>query len=69
MFEFVFQTVLRWYSSHPKVHWYLQHGFGVEPIRLAKSRNISPTELRRIEIVVFEHQTLFKEKWHEFFNH
>ena len=38
-------------------------------IRLARSRNISPTELRRIEAAVFEHQGFFKEKWHEFFHH
>lgn len=43
--------------------------YWLEPIRLAKSRNISPVELRRIEVAVFEHQDLFKEKWHEFFHH
>jgi hypothetical protein len=43
--------------------------FWLEPIRLARSRNISPVELRRIEAAVFEHQDLFKEKWHEFFHH
>jgi hypothetical protein len=26
-------------------------------------------ELRRIEVVVFERQQFFKEKWHEFFQH
>jgi hypothetical protein len=25
--------------------------------------------LRGIEAAVFEHQDLFKEKWHEFFHH
>jgi hypothetical protein len=30
---------------------------------------VSPIELRRIEIVVFERQQFFKEKWHEFFQH
>jgi peptidoglycan/LPS O-acetylase OafA/YrhL len=43
--------------------------FFIDPIRLARSHNISPTELRRIESAVFEHQNLFKEKWNEFFNH
>jgi Domain of unknown function (DUF4160) len=43
--------------------------YWLEPIRLARSRNVSPTELRRIETAVFEHQNLFKEKWHEFFHH
>lgn len=43
--------------------------YWLEPIRLARSRNIAPTELRRIEAAVFEHQGLFKEKWHDFFHH
>jgi hypothetical protein len=30
---------------------------------------VSPVELRRIEIVVFERQQFFKEKWYEFFQH
>jgi hypothetical protein len=38
-------------------------------VRLAKSRNISPAELRRIEVVVFERQQFFKEKWNEFFQY
>ena len=38
-----------------------------EPIRLARSRGVSPVELRRIEVVVFEKQQFFKEKWYEFF--
>ncbi|MBI5890054.1 MAG: DUF4160 domain-containing protein [Nitrosomonadales bacterium] len=43
--------------------------YWLEPIRLARGRNISPVELRRIEAAVFEHQDLFKEKWHEYFHH
>ena len=43
--------------------------YWLESIRLARSRNITPTELRRIEAAVFEHLDLFKEKWHEFFHH
>jgi hypothetical protein len=31
--EFVFQTVLHWYSSHSQVHRYLQQGFGVESLK------------------------------------
>ncbi|MEI7455848.1 MAG: DUF4160 domain-containing protein [Nitrosomonadales bacterium] len=42
--------------------------FWLEPIRLARSRNVSAVELRRIEGVVYEQQQFFKEKWHEFFN-
>ncbi|MGZ8256826.1 MAG: DUF4160 domain-containing protein [Gallionella sp.] len=43
--------------------------FWLEPIRLARSRNVSPVVLRRIESVVFERQAFFKEQWHEFFQH
>ncbi|NOT20650.1 MAG: DUF4160 domain-containing protein [Sideroxydans sp.] len=42
--------------------------FWLDPIRLARSRNFSPVELRRIEVVIFERQAFFKEKWHEFFH-
>lgn len=41
--------------------------FWLEPVRLARNRNISPIELRRIESVVFEQERFFKEKWNEFF--
>ena len=41
--------------------------FWLDPIRLARSRNVNPVELRSIERVVFEKQNFFKEKWHEFF--
>jgi hypothetical protein len=41
--------------------------FWLDPVRLARSRNVAPIELRRIEVVVFERQEFFKEKWNEFF--
>jgi hypothetical protein len=42
--------------------------FWLDPIQLARSRNVRPVELRRIEVVIFERQSFFKEKWHEFFH-
>ncbi|MBY0579177.1 MAG: DUF4160 domain-containing protein [Burkholderiales bacterium] len=41
--------------------------FWLAPVRLARSRNISPIELRRIENTVFEREQFFMERWHEFF--
>ena len=42
--------------------------FWLDPVRLARSRNIAAAELRRIEVAVFERQQFFKEKWNEFFH-
>lgn len=63
-----------YYDEGAEPHIHVDSGdgeckFWLQPIRLAKSCNISPIELRRIEAAVFEHQELFKEKWHEFFKH
>lgn len=41
--------------------------FWLSPVRLARSENIKPVELRRIEAAVIEHEPLFMEKWHEYF--
>lgn len=41
--------------------------FWLAPVRLARSENIKPVELRRIEAAVIENETLFLEKWHEYF--
>ena len=60
-------------GSEP-VHIHVDTGDGeykywLEPVRLARSRNVSSAELRRIEVVVFERHQFFKEKWYEFFQH
>ena len=39
------------------------------PVRLARSHRVDGAELRRIEAAVFEHESFFLEKWHEFFGH
>lgn len=39
--------------------------FWLNPIRLASSRNLSAVDLRKIERMVFEYQTLFLEKFYE----
>lgn len=40
--------------------------FWLEPVRLAKAQNIKPHDLRRIELVVWERESFFVEKWHEY---
>lgn len=42
--------------------------FWLDPILLARNRGIRPTELREIEKLVFEHQMLLREKYHEYHN-
>lgn len=41
--------------------------FWLAPVRLARSERVKPTELRRIETAVIEHEKHFMEKWHEYF--
>ena len=43
--------------------------FWLSPARLARAENIRPIEVRRIEAAVIEHESLFLEKWHEYFHH
>ncbi len=41
--------------------------FWLAPIALARNKGISPHDLREIERLVFEHQNLLREKYHEYF--
>ena len=40
--------------------------FWLAPVVLAKSVNVSPTDVRKIERLVFEHRNFLMEKYHEF---
>ena len=40
--------------------------FWLDPVVLAKSVNVSPVDVRKIERLVFEHRNFFMEKYHEF---
>ena len=40
--------------------------FWLDPVVLAKSGNVSPTDVRKIERLVFEHRNFLMEKYHEF---
>ena len=41
--------------------------FWLDPLRLVYSHRMTPRELRRLRELVFQHQALFKERWHEHF--
>lgn len=54
----------------PHIHCRTPDGeckFWLSPVRLARSDNVKPAELRRIEMAVIEHESLFQEKWHDYF--
>ena len=42
--------------------------FWLEPVGLAQNRGISAHDLREIERLVFEHQELFVQRYHEYHN-
>lgn len=57
-------------SESPHIHVDTGDGeckFWLTPVRLARSEQIKPVELRRIEAAVIEHEALFMEKWHDYF--
>ena len=59
-------------SEPPHIHVNTGDGeckFWLAPVRLARSENVKPVVMRRIEGVVVEQETFFLEKWHEYFPH
>lgn len=42
--------------------------FWIQPVALANSSGFSAQELTKLHGLVREHEPLFKEAWHEFFN-
>jgi len=59
-------------SEPPHIHVNTGDGeckFWLAPVRLARSENVKPLVMRRIEGVVVERETFFLEKWHEYFPH
>ena len=59
-------------SEPPHIHVNTGDGeckFWLAPVRLARSENVQPVVMRRIEGVVVEQETFFLEKWHEYFPH
>lgn len=54
----------------PPIHVRTPHGeckFWLAPVRLARVDGIHPVEIRRIEVAVIDHESLFLEKWHDYF--
>lgn len=59
-------------SEPPHIHVDTGDGeckFWLTPVRLARTERIKPTDLRKLEFVVAEHEQFFLEKWHEYFGH
>ncbi|HBG06819.1 MAG TPA: DUF4160 domain-containing protein [Geobacter sp.] len=57
-------------TEPPHIHIATPEGeckFWLEPVRLAKG--ITPLVLRIIEKLVYQHQELFQEKFHEYHHH
>ena len=42
--------------------------FWVAPVRLANSKGFRSAETARIRRLVYEHESLIVEKWHEYFD-
>lgn len=40
--------------------------YWLDPVVLARSINVTPTDVRKIERLVFEHRKFLMEKFHEF---
>lgn len=58
-------------NEPPHIHVATPDGeckFWLDPIRLARNMTISPPTVRKIEKLVFEHQTFLLEKYHDFQN-
>ena len=59
------------FGEPPHIH--IQDGtkkakFWLEPVRLASSVRFTPVELRKLERLTQEHQTVLKEAWNEYFD-
>jgi hypothetical protein len=57
-------------EGHEPPHIHVRTGegeckFWLSPVRLARVDGVRPTEVRRMEVAVIEHEALFVEKWHE----
>ncbi len=58
-------------EGNEPAHIHVENGdgeckFWLDPVVLARSVNISPTDIRKIERMVFEHRHFLMEKYHEF---
>ena len=40
--------------------------YWLDPVVLARSINVTPTDVRKLERLVFEHRKFLMEKFHEF---
>ena len=54
-------------------HVHVEKGEGaaklwLQPVRVAYTHDLTPTEIRRIRELTFEHQAAFVERWNEYFS-
>lgn len=57
---------------HEPIHIHVEHGdgaakFWVTPIRLASSQRMRANDLKKIRVLIEEHQDLIREKWYDYF--
>jgi hypothetical protein len=58
-------------TEPPHIHVETSDGeckFWLDPVRLAKNRNISAETIRKIERIVFEHRNFLEERFHDYFS-
>ena len=60
-------------NEHLPIHIHIEKDnsiakFNLEPIELVFSRKFNAAEIKEIRIFVEANQSLFKTKWHEYFN-
>lgn len=60
-------------EGNEPAHIHVENGdnvakFWLNPVSLASSYGFRSHELAKIRVMVVEHNTLFLEKWHEFFS-
>lgn len=56
-------------NEPPHIHIETPDGeckFWLSPVRLARNKNVPPSEIRTIERLVFEHLDLLKESYNDF---
>lgn len=58
-------------NEPPHVHVATPDGeckFWLDPVRLARNKDITPDTIRKIERIVFEHRRFFEERFYDHFS-
>jgi hypothetical protein len=57
-------------TEPPHIHVATSDGeckYWLSPVRLARSENVKPSDMRKIEITLIENENFILEKWNEYF--